>query len=100
MEIKCQKEGEYDVIVISGRLDTTTSEDLLGAVNPFFEKEKANVIFECGEMEYISSSGLRIFLTAHKGIVAKGGTFVVRNLTPEVQSVMNLTGFSRILTIR
>ena len=51
------------------------------------------------KMEYISSSGLRIILTAHKKVTAKGGKFIVRNLTREVSSVIDLTGFSRILTI-
>ena len=57
------------------------------------------LVFDCEKMEYISSSGLRIILTAHKKVTAKGGKFIVRNLTREVRSVIDLTGFSRILTI-
>jgi anti-sigma B factor antagonist len=50
-------------------------------------------------MEYISSAGLRVVLTAHKNITAKGGRFIIRNINKEVHSVFDMTGFSRILTI-
>ena len=50
-------------------------------------------------MEYLSSSGLRVILTAHKQANANGGKFVVRNLTREVRAVIDMTGFSRILAI-
>lgn len=51
-------------------------------------------------MEYISSAGLRVVLIAHKSITAKGGRFIVRNLSKEVRSVFDMTGFSRILIIK
>ena len=54
---------------------------------------------DCAGMSYICSSGLRVFLSLNKNITAKGGLFVVRNLSKEVRSVFDMTGFSRILTI-
>ena len=57
------------------------------------------LIFECEKLDYVSSSGLRVILVAHKQISAKGGKFILRNLTSEVRSVIDLTGFSRIINI-
>lgn len=99
MEIQIIKEGDIDVLKISGRVDTTTSALLEESVSPYFSKTGSKVMFECEDMEYISSAGLRVFLTAHKNIAMKGGGFTVRNLKPQVKSVFDMTGFSKILNI-
>ena len=68
-------------------------------VSPIWTTPGIKLVFDCEKLEYISSSGLRIILTAHKQITARGGKFILRNLTREVRSVIDLTGFSRILVI-
>jgi anti-anti-sigma factor len=50
-------------------------------------------------MTYICSSGLRVFLTLNKNIVAKGGKLVIRNLEPLVKGVFDMSGFSQIFNI-
>lgn len=99
MNIQFSKENETDIVAISGRIDTTNAAELEKAVAPLWEKEKAAVIFECKDMEYISSSGLRVLLKTHKTLTGKGGTFAIRNLVREVRNIIDLTGFSKILTI-
>ena len=68
------------------------------AVSKYYQTP-AKVMFECKEMDYISSAGLRVFLSAHKNIAMKGGEFSIRNLSPQVKSVFDMTGFSKILNI-
>lgn len=46
-----------------------------------------------------NSAGLRVFLSAHKNIAMKGGEFTVRNLSAQVKSVFDMTGFSKILNV-
>lgn len=98
MEIEILKEETATVVMIKGRVDTVTAPELESQLSPFFSADK-NLILDCSAMNYISSSGLRVILVAHKQLTGKGGKFVVRNLTQEVQTVFELTGFSRILTI-
>ena len=86
-------------ITVSGRLDTTTSADFEKTLTPFFASQGQELILDCREMEYISSAGLRVILTAHKSITANSGRFIIRNTSKEVRSVLDMTGFSRILTI-
>lgn len=100
MEIKILKDIEETVVVIEGRVDTVTAPALEKEVAPFLAEAGITLVFDCEKMEYISSSGLRVILSAHKGVTAKGGKFILRHLTPEVRSVIDLTGFSRILTIQ
>lgn len=98
MEINISQENGVSILKIVGRLDTMTSADLDRAVTPLVDLG-AKVVFDCEQMEYISSSGLRVVLSTHKKLAAVGGHFVVRNLNREVRSVFDLTGFSRLLNI-
>lgn len=99
MEVQIIKDGDVDVFMIAGRVDTATSAQLDEVVTPYFSKNGSKVIFDCGNMEYISSAGLRVFLSAHKNIAMKGGEFSIRNLSSQVKSVFDMTGFSKILNI-
>ena len=99
MDINVLNECDSKVVVIEGRLDTVTAPELEKAIAPLMQERAQTVVFECKGMEYVSSSGLRVVLSAYKGIVSNGGRFVLRNLSKEVRSVFDLTGFSRILTI-
>ena len=99
MEVKILEQNDEKVVVIEGRVDTVTVPDLEMKVSPIWTMPGIKLVFDCEKLEYISSSGLRIVLTTHKQITARGGKFILRNLTREVKSVLDLTGFSRILTI-
>ena len=83
---------------IVGRLDTLTSPELDKAIKPLIEPG-AVIVFDCEKMDYISSSGLRVILSTHKQLAASRGRFIVRNLNPEVRTVFDMTGFSRLLNI-
>ena len=99
MEVKILEQNGEHVVSISGRVDTITSADLEVAVSAIWAEPAITLVFDCAQMEYISSSGLRVVLKAHKQVTAAGGKFILRNLNREVRSVIDLTGFSRILTV-
>lgn len=99
METRILKEATETIVVLEGRIDTVSAPTLEMSVMPLFNETGLTLVFDCEKLEYVSSSGLRVILTAHKNVTAKGGKFILRKLTPEVRSVIDLTGFSRILTI-
>ena len=99
MEVKILEQNDEKVVVIEGRVDTVTAPELEMKVSPIWGIPGVTLVFDCEKLEYLSSSGLRLSLTAHKQITAKNGKFLLRNLTSEVRSVLDMTGFSRILTI-
>ena len=99
MEVKILDQNGEKVVVIEGRVDTVTAPDLEMKVSQIWSTPAIKLVFDCEKLEYLSSSGLRIILSAHKQVTAKGGKFILRNLSREVRSVIDLTGFSRILTI-
>ena len=98
MEIKILEQSGAKIVNICGRLDTVTSPELEKSVTPLIEVGKT-IVFDCEKMEYISSAGLRVVLSTHKQCAASGGRFILRNITAEVRSVFDMTGFSRLLTI-
>lgn len=99
MKVEINKVNEETIVVIEGRLDTVTAPELDKEIRPLYVEGGIKVVFDCNALEYVSSSGLRVVLTAHKMLTAKGSKLVLRGLSTEVRSVFDLTGFSRILTI-
>ena len=97
--LNIKKDGTDSALTMTleGRLDTTTA--------PQLEEELAanldgvtDLVFEISSLEYISSAGLRVLLSAQK-IMNKQGGMVVRGATDEVIEIFEVTGFSDILTI-
>ena len=99
MKVEITQTDNQILVVIEGRLDTVTSSEFEKNLSPYFSIQGAGLTLDCAAMEYISSAGLRVVLMTHKNITAKGGPLTIRNLTKEVRSVFDMTGFSRILTI-
>ena len=84
-------------IGLSGKLDTVTSPQLETEI-----KESINGVtlltFDLAELEYVSSAGLRVLLSAQK-IMNTQGKMVVKNVAEAVMEIFDVTGFSDILTI-
>ena len=94
--IKVQNDKNL-VVALDGRLDTTTSPNLeeeLKVTLPSVE----DLVFDLTKLEYISSAGLRVLLSAQK-TMNKQGSMVVKNVSEEVKEIFEVTGFSDILTI-
>lgn len=96
MEVIINKIENSDIVKIVGRLDTMTATILEKEVTPLLVSG-ADIVFDCAELEYISSSGLRVVLMVHKKLMATGGTLTIKNVAPVIKSVFDITGFSNIL---
>lgn len=100
MELDIIKKDKETIVVINGRVDTSAAPELEKVAEQLIADDVTTLVFDCSEMEYISSSGLRIFLGTHKKLAPKGGQFILEHLNKNVESVLQLTGFSNILNIR
>ena len=97
MTIEIKKNPEQTIIEVAGRLDTTTAPALDKKINEETNDVK-NLVLDLNGLEYISSAGLRVLLSAQKKM-QKIGTMTVKNVCPEVMEVFEMTGFADILTI-
>jgi len=99
MEIKKQKINENVVLEINGRLDTTNYSELDEILIDYINKNEIQIIVDCTNMDYISSSGLRVFLTALKKINAANGKFFLCGLQDTIQEIFKISGFTSIFKI-
>ena len=85
------------VIAVEGRIDTLTAPELEQSVMDNAQNSD-KIILDMAGVEYISSAGLRVLLVAQKEMSKKEG-FVLRNLNKNVQTILNLTGFNKVLVV-
>ena len=95
MTIEVKRMGADAVFEISGRLDTTTAPVLDKTIGEDIS-ENTNLTLDLKGLEYISSAGLRVLLSAQKRI-QKCGSMKLRNVSEEVMDVFEMTGFADIL---
>ena len=97
MTINQNKNGSKLVLAVEGRLDRTTAPQLeseikssISGINEFE--------FDFSKLDYISSAGLRVLLSAQK-IMNKQGSMVIHGASENLMEIFDVTGFIDILTI-
>ena len=100
MEIIITRENNEVTARLTGRLDTPASQEAAARLEGLTEEENGTVVLDCTDLTYISSSGLRIFLTLRKAAAARGFRLVIRNIRPEIRSVFMMTGFLNLFEIQ
>lgn len=98
MEIAEHTEADHLVIALGGRLDSNTSPDLDTLLGPRMESA-TSVIVDMTRLDYVSSAGLRVLLKAAKIARASQHRLALAGLTPQVQEVFDISGFTAIFTI-
>ncbi|WP_330366885.1 anti-sigma factor antagonist [Butyrivibrio sp. WCD3002] len=91
MTINKDVNGKALTISLEGRLDTTTAPGLEEEINGSLENIE-ELTFDFAKLEYISSAGLRVLLSAQKKM-NKQGKMVVKNVSEEVSEIFEVTGF-------
>ncbi len=97
MTITKTGEGNDLTIALEGRLDTTTAPDLEKEVQSSLDGV-SNLTFDLSALEYISSAGLRVLLSAQK-IMNKQGDMKIVGANEAIMEVFEVTGFVDILNI-
>lgn len=97
MTINKKQNGGALEIALEGRLDTMTAPELEAELNSSL-KSADSLVLDFSKLNYISSAGLRVLLSAHKTMSGKGG-MKVKNVNEIVQEVFDVTGFADILDI-
>ena len=98
MEVKITQEGKVTTTALIGRLDTLAAQEIAPQMDALKEVD-GTLVLDCKELSYISSSGLRIFLTLRKAAVANGAKIIVRSIGPDIRNVFVMTGFLNLFEI-
>ena len=99
MEMKIQQDGNQIIARLKGRLDTAAAAEITPNIEALADQADKHIVLDCAELEYISSSGLRLFLTLRKESSAKGGKLQVRNINADIRQVFMMTGFISLFEI-
>ena len=97
MIIDKQLNGSELTLSLTGRLDTTTAPELEAVIKENITGV-TNLVMDFSGLEYLSSAGLRVILSAQK-TMNKQGEMVIRNVNETINEVFEITGFIDILTI-
>lgn len=97
LNIEKKAEGKNLKLALTGRLDTITAPEFEKAVNENIDGVE-NLTLDFKDLEYISSAGLRVLLSAQK-IMNKQGSMVVKDASEDVKEIFEVTGFADILTL-
>ena len=90
MKTTIQELEEMTIVTLTGSLDTAASIEVDQTLKSITEGEGKDIVFECADLEYIASSGLRILLDVLK---TKGHKVILRNVNDDIKNVFNITGF-------
>jgi len=99
MEIKQKEENGIVSIAIKGRLDADSSPEAEKVVKKALEGQVTRVLFNLGALEYLSSAGLRVLLSAAKEIRRREGKIVLCSLNEFVKEIFEVSGFQSLIPI-
>ena len=100
MTTQIQESGDQLIAFFDGRLDTAAAVAVAEEVKPLQEADHKEIILDCTKLDYISSSGLRIFLSIRKDAALHGSKVIVRNINADIRQVFIMTGFISLFEIQ
>jgi anti-anti-sigma factor len=99
MQLNFSSSKGFTIVGITGRIDTVTAGEFETKISEHTSGQGKKIVIDCSGLDYISSSGLRVFLTSQKKTLANGGVLKLCCLQPSIREIFDITGFSNILEI-
>ena len=94
------EENNNYVMRLEGRLDTSASTQAGRDMQVLYDCAGHDIILDCSKLEYISSSGLRIFLSVLKVAKSKGSRVFITGMNNDISKVFAMTGFTNLFEFR
>jgi anti-anti-sigma factor len=99
MNISESKHGNVIVLKVQGKLDSISSPELDKRLASLVESGSRQIVLDLVDLEYISSAGLRVFLTAAKSLKRTQGKLTLANLSVQVRQIFGIAGYESILPV-
>ena len=100
MKTTIREIGDATTVELIGDLDTAAAQETEKDFKPLMEAQKKNIIIDCKDLNYISSSGLRLMLSLLKSCKPNGNTLTLENMNDNIKKVFTMTGFSSLFNIK
>lgn len=92
MEISMQEYKRVGVVTITGRIDGSTSPDFEKQLKEIIQAGKKNLVLDMNAVDFMSSSCLRVMLTARKSLMGIGGRLVLADPSQRVVDTLDIAG--------
>lgn len=99
METTIRKDKNTTIFALAGRLDSNSAPQFEQQLQDFIISPQSHLVFDCNNLEYISSAGLRVILNTAKAYKSGQFTFVACAMQEHVQEVFEISGFDSFITI-
>lgn len=99
MNTTIKNEGDISIISLTGSLDTNTSKEAEDQINKLIEEGSIKLLIDLTDLDYISSSGLRILLSTSKKLKSLRGEMRICGLNETVNEVFEISGFTMIFNV-
>jgi len=98
MEIKSERKENSNILIVDGRLDSTTSGDFEKQLLEILEHGKENIV-DFRNLKYISSSGLRVLLVAAKKLSQNNQKLSIAGMQDHIKEVFDISGFTGLFNV-
>lgn len=99
MKTTITEDGGKYIVALDGRLDTACAPDVENELHSLLEVLNTSICVDCSNLAYISSSGLRLFMSLQKACTKNNTKLTLKAMKPEIKEVFEMTGFTLIFTI-
>ncbi|MCH5227881.1 MAG: STAS domain-containing protein [Muribaculaceae bacterium] len=87
-------------VKLEGDLDTAAAQETEKALQPLYALKDKDIVIDCEDLNYISSSGLRLLLSLLKSCTPNGNRLTLLHLNDNIKKVFTMTGFSTLFNIQ
>lgn len=96
MEITTKEYRRVSVVSVSGRIDTATSTQFEETIKDLIDRGQFNLVMDLAEVDFLSSSGLRILVTTRKKLREMGGDIVLANPSQRASDSVEIAGLDKL----
>lgn len=99
MELTEKKSADISILALTGRLDAYSATEVEKKFDAVIESGCVKMVLNLEGMEYISSSGLRVFLSQLKKVRKQSGDIKLAGMKPNIKEVFDIAGFTQLFNI-
>jgi stage II sporulation protein AA (anti-sigma F factor antagonist) len=100
VEVRTVVDGPEALVHVAGEIDAATAPTLGEALDAAIDQGMRTVVIDAAEITFIDSSGLSVFVAAHKRLKAAGGELVMSAASAAVRRLLGIAGLDRVITVR
>lgn len=99
LDIEHKEKDAVTVVYFFGKMDTGTSPEAEKYINQLIDEGDNNILMNLGELDFISSTGLRLILATGKKLMVSNGKLTICSPNITVNDVLNISGFNRMFGV-